>query len=240
MQDTRTDRPHHVAIIMDGNGRWAKKRHMPRVFGHKKGVETLKKITIRAHELGIKILTVYAFSTENWSRPEEEVNFLMKLPKEFFDSFLPEIMKHNVRVTTIGDPSRLPQETQALMQEGLDRTAANTGMILNIALNYGGRQELVHASQAIAQQVLEGQLDPSAIDEDLLSQYLMTHPLGDYQDPDLMIRTSGELRLSNFLLWQLAYSEFYFTDVLWPDFTPAEFDQAIEAYQKRQRRYGKV
>ena len=240
MQDTRTDRPHHVAIIMDGNGRWAKKRHMPRVFGHKKGVETLKKITIRAHELGIKVLTVYAFSTENWSRPEEEVNFLMKLPKEFFDSFLPELMKHNVRVTTIGDPSRLPQETQALMQEGLDRTAANTGMILNIALNYGGRQELVHASQAIAHQVLEGQLDPSAIDEDLLSQYLMTHPLGDYQDPDLMIRTSGELRLSNFLLWQLAYSEFYFTDVLWPDFTPAEFDQAIEAYQKRQRRYGKV
>lgn len=240
MQDTRTDRPHHVAIIMDGNGRWAKKRHMPRVFGHKKGVETLKKITIRAHELGIKVLTVYAFSTENWSRPEEEVNFLMKLPKEFFDSFLPELMKNNVRVTTIGDPSHLPQETQALMQEGLDRTAANTGMILNIALNYGGRQELVHASQAIAQQVLEGQLDPSAIDEDLLSQYLMTHPLGDYQDPDLMIRTSGELRLSNFLLWQLAYSEFYFTDVLWPDFTPAEFDQAIEAYQKRQRRYGKV
>lgn len=240
MQDTRTDRPHHVAIIMDGNGRWAKKRHMPRVFGHKKGVETLKKITIRAHELGIKVLTVYAFSTENWSRPEEEVNFLMKLPKEFFDSFLPELMKHNVRVTTIGDPSRLPQETQALMQEGLDRTAANTGMILNIALNYGGRQELVQASQAIALQVLEGQLDPSAIDEDLLSQYLMTHPLGDYQDPDLMIRTSGELRLSNFLLWQLAYSEFYFTDVLWPDFTPAEFDQAIEAYQKRQRRYGKV
>lgn len=240
MQDQWTNIPQHVAIIMDGNGRWAKKRHMPRVYGHKKGVETLKKIVIRAHELGIKVLTVYAFSTENWSRPEDEVKFLLKLPEDFFDSFLPELMANNIKVTAIGDAKRLPDETQALMQRGLDQTAHNTGMILNIALNYGGRQEIVKASQAIAQEVLEGRLDLADINEEQVGKHLMTKALGDNQEPDLMIRTSGELRLSNFLLWQVAYSEFYFTDVLWPDFTPQEFDQALAAYQKRQRRYGKV
>ncbi|MBG9985292.1 isoprenyl transferase [Facklamia sp. DSM 111018] len=232
--------PKHVAIIMDGNGRWAKKRMMPRVFGHRKGVETLKEIVIRANELGIKILTVYAFSTENWSRPEDEVNFLLNLPKDFFDSFLPQLNKNNVKVDYIGDANRLPEETQAIMQEGLAQTSKNTGMILNIALNYGSRQEITQAVQLIATKVAQGELMPNAIDEELIDAHLMTHFLGEYSAPDLMIRTSGELRLSNFLLWQLAYSEFYFTDILWPDFKPEQFDEAIIEYSKRKRRFGKV
>ncbi|MBG9980028.1 isoprenyl transferase [Facklamia sp. DSM 111019] len=232
--------PKHVAIIMDGNGRWAKKRMMPRVFGHRKGVETLKEIVIRANELGIKILTVYAFSTENWSRPEDEVNFLLNLPKDFFDSFLSQLNKNNVKVDYIGDANRLPEETQAIMQEGLAQTSNNTGMILNIALNYGSRQEITQAVQLIATKVAQGELIPNEINEELIDAHLMTRFLGAYSAPDLMIRTSGELRLSNFLLWQLAYSEFYFTDILWPDFKPEQFDEAITEYSKRKRRFGKV
>ncbi|MGX7108380.1 isoprenyl transferase [Facklamia miroungae] len=232
--------PQHVAIIMDGNGRWAKKRFLPRVMGHKKGVETIKKITIRAHQLEIKVLTVYAFSTENWARPEEEVNYLMSLPKDFFDSFMPELMQNNVKVTYIGNADPLPEETKAILDKAIEKTKENTGLILNIALNYGGRQELVEGIKAISQAVLNHDIKPEEINEDLISSTLMTQHLGDFSEPDLMIRTSGELRLSNFLLWQIAYSEFYFTDILWPDFSPADFDQAIEEYSKRQRRFGKI
>lgn len=232
--------PQHVAIIMDGNGRWAKKRLMPRFMGHRKGVETLKEIVMRANEIGVKVLTVYAFSTENWSRPEEEVNYLMNLPKDFFNSFLPQLMENHVKVTCIGQVEKLPAETHAIMREGIEKTANNQGMILNIALNYGSRQEITLACQEIARQVQEGSLKPADITEDTISQALMTSFLGDLAQPDLMIRTSGELRLSNYLLWQLAYAEFYFTDVLWPDFNSAEFDLAITAYNQRQRRYGKV
>ncbi|MCR8968787.1 isoprenyl transferase [Facklamia sp. 7083-14-GEN3] len=232
--------PNHVAIIMDGNGRWAKKRLLPRVMGHKKGVETIKKITIRAHQLNIKVLTVYAFSTENWARPKDEVNYLMALPKDFFDSFMPELMKNNVKVTYIGNADRLPEDTKKILNRAVEKTQDNTGLILNIALNYGGRQEIVQTIQDISQAVFRNEIKSEEITEDLVDQYLMTQHLKPYSNPDLMIRTSGEIRLSNFLLWQLAYSEFYFTDVLWPDFSTDDFDQAIAAYNKRQRRFGKI
>lgn len=232
--------PNHIAIIMDGNGRWAKKRMMPRVFGHKKGVETLKVITRRAHQLGLKVLTVYAFSTENWSRPSDEVNYLMNLPKDFFDSFLPELMENNVKVSCMGDLAKLPEETRKILDKGLNQTKDNTGLILNIALNYGGQQEITQAVKAIGKDLIDGKLTIETIDQALIQTYLMTAPLGSHADPDLIIRTSGELRMSNFLLWQLAYSEFYFTDILWPDFKAEDFDNAIEDYLKRQRRYGKL
>ncbi|MGF3214965.1 isoprenyl transferase [Facklamia sp. P12945] len=232
--------PNHVAIIMDGNGRWAKKRFLPRVMGHKKGVETIKKITIRAHQLKIKVLTVYAFSTENWSRPKDEVDYLMSLPKDFFESFMPQLMENNVKVTYIGNANRLPEETKKILDRAVEKTQDNSGLILNIALNYGGRQEIVQAIQSISQAVLKNEIKPEEITEELVDQSLMTQDLASYSNPDLMIRTSGELRLSNFLLWQLAYSEFYFTKVLWPDFSTEDFDQAIAAYSERQRRFGKI
>lgn len=240
MREQETHIPNHVAVIMDGNGRWAKKRFMPRVMGHRRGVETIKKITIRAHQLGIKVLTVYAFSTENWSRPEDEVNYLMSLPKDFFDSFMPELMENQVKVTYIGKADPLPPATREILDRAVEKTSNNQGLILNIALNYGGRLELVYAMQEIGLAIQQGQLKPQDVDEALITSHLMTQGLKELAEPDLMIRTSGELRLSNFLLWQLAYSEFYFTDVLWPDFNEKEFDKAIEAYSKRHRRFGKV
>lgn len=233
--------PRHIGIIMDGNGRWAKKRLQPRVMGHKAGMDALQEVTIKAAELGIEVLTVYAFSTENWSRPEDEVNFIMKLPIDFFDKYVPELVGHNVRVQIMGETHRLPKETLKAMERAIAKTATNTGLVLNFALNYGGRSELTLALRAIAEQVASGQLSPSQVSEDLISDYLMTAELPkEIRDPDLIIRTSGEQRLSNFLPWQAAYSEFYFTDVLWPDFRGAELEVAIDDYSNRHRRFGGI
>lgn len=227
--------PAHVAIIMDGNGRWAKKRAMPRVAGHHEGMKTVRKVTRFASDLGIKVLTVYAFSTENWKRPKTEIDFLMRLPVEFLGSFLPEMMERNVRVEMIGDPSLLPTHTQAALFEAMEETKHNTGLILNFALNYGSRSEMVSAVKNILQKVQDGQLQIDEIDEACMTSHLMTAHL---PEPDLLIRTSGEVRLSNFMLWQLAYTEFWFTDTLWPDFSEKTLLEAVENYQKRNRRYG--
>lgn len=232
--------PQHVAMIMDGNGRWAKSRLMPRTVGHKAGVDTIKRIAIHAHHLGIKLLTLYAFSTENWGRPSDEVNYLMNLPQVFFKAFMPELMKHQVKVETIGDIEKLPAATLNILKEAKEKTAQNTGLILNFAINYGGQEEIVQACRSIASQVQNGQLALSEIDAQKIQNELSTAKFGSLALPDLVIRTSGELRLSNFLLWQLAYSELYFTDTLWPDFKESDFDLAIDAYQHRQRRFGKV
>lgn len=230
--------PQHVAIIMDGNGRWAKKRMLPRIAGHKQGMEVVKTITIAASHLGVKVLTLYAFSTENWKRPQGEVSYLMKLPVDFFGTFVPELIKENVQVRVMGGIDALPKPTQKAVHDAIEDTKHNTGLILNFALNYGGRDELVQATQQIARQVQVGALDPAEIDATTISSNLMTANLGELADPDLLIRTSGEERISNFLLWQLAYSEMVFTDTLWPDFTAQTLQAAIAAYQGRDRRFG--
>ncbi|HEM9176743.1 TPA: isoprenyl transferase [Streptococcus agalactiae] len=233
--------PAHIGIIMDGNGRWAKKRLKPRVMGHKAGMDALQEVTIAASGLGVKVLTVYAFSTENWSRPDDEVKFIMNLPVEFFDKYVPELDKNNVRVQVIGDTHKLPKATYDAMQRACLRTKHNSGLVLNFALNYGGRSEITNAIKEIAQDVLEAKLNPDNITEDLVANHLMTNSLPYlYRDPDLIIRTSGELRLSNFLPWQSAYSEFYFTPVLWPDFKKDELHKAIVDYNQRHRRFGSV
>lgn len=233
--------PSHIGIIMDGNGRWAKKRLKPRVFGHKAGMDTLQEVTIVSSNLGVKILTVYAFSTENWARPEDEVKFIMNLPVEFFDHYVPKLHENNVKVQVIGDTSRLPQPTYQAMKNACEKTKHNSGLILNFALNYGGRAEITEAVKVIASEVSQGKLAIDAITEDTISQHLMTNQLPYlYRDPDLIIRTSGELRLSNFLPWQSAYSEFYFTPVFWPDFKEKELLQAISEFNNRHRRFGGV
>ncbi|MGT2888321.1 isoprenyl transferase [Streptococcus didelphis] len=231
--------PKHIGIIMDGNGRWAKKRLKPRVFGHKAGMDALQEVTIAASEYGVKVLTVYAFSTENWSRPQDEVKFIMNLPVEFFDKYVPELHKNNVRIQMIGETHRLPQETLQALNKAIQTTRQNSGLVLNFALNYGGRAEITNAVRLIAQDVLDANLNPGDITEDLIANYLMTDHLPYlYRNPDLIIRTSGELRLSNFLPWQSAYSEFYFTPVLWPDFKKAELIKALEEFNRRHRRFG--
>ncbi|MDT2767428.1 isoprenyl transferase [Globicatella sulfidifaciens] len=232
--------PQHVAIIMDGNGRWAKKRLMPRVAGHKRGVETIKRITKYANSKGIKLITLYAFSTENWGRPQDEVNFLMKLPGDFFSSFLPELIENNCRVECIGDITKLPEDTQNILNKAIAESAHCTGLVLNFAINYGGQQEMIQAIQAISQKVKEGAIEIDQIDEALVEDCLFTARYGAIAKPDLVIRTSGEQRLSNFLLWQSAYSELYFTDVLWPDFSERDFEEALVAFSNRNRRFGKV
>ena len=229
--------PKHIAIIMDGNGRWAKKRHLPRVAGHKEGMNTVKKITKEASKLGVQVLTLYAFSTENWKRPKEEVSFLMQLPIDFFDTFVPELIAENVKVQVMGKIEQLPEPTQKAVYNAIEQTKDNTGMILNFALNYGSRAEIVTAVQEVAKEVQAG-LAIDDIDEQLFAQHLLTGALGDNSDPDLLIRTSGEERISNFLLWQLAYSEFYFTDTLWPDFNEHDLQVAIHNFQQRKRRFG--
>ncbi|MDO4604086.1 MAG: isoprenyl transferase, partial [Limosilactobacillus ingluviei] len=208
--------PHHIAIIMDGNGRWAQKRHLPRVAGHKQGMQTVKTITIAASNLGVKVLTLYAFSTENWKRPSSEVNYLMQLPIRFFSTFVPDLVKNNVRVMVMGDIQRLPAKTQQAVNDAIADTANCDGMVLNFALNYGSRDEITRAVQEVAAAVQAGTISPEAIDEELVSQHLMTAPLGEFADPDLLIRTSGEERISNFILWQLAYSELEFVPEHWP------------------------
>ncbi|MFP3916219.1 isoprenyl transferase [Lysinibacillus telephonicus] len=227
--------PSHIAIIMDGNGRWAKKRAMPRIAGHHEGMKTVRKIARIADDLGINVLTLYAFSTENWKRPKTEVDYLMGLPEKFLNSFLPEIMERNIRVQMIGDKDALPANTQTALEEAMEKTKNNTGLILNFAMNYGSRSEIVKAFKDIMIEVSNGNLTIDSIDENTVNQYLMTSQL---PEPDLLIRTSGEVRLSNFMLWQLAYTEFWFTDTLWPDFDEQIFMEAIQAYQKRNRRYG--
>ncbi|MBO1510381.1 isoprenyl transferase [Metabacillus bambusae] len=229
--------PKHIAIIMDGNGRWAKKRALPRIAGHHEGMKVVRKITKQANDLGVKVLTLYAFSTENWKRPKTEVDFLMKLPEEFLNTYLPELIEENVQVRIIGDKNRLPAHTLRAVEKAMSDTANNKGLILNFALNYGSRAEIISAVQKITQDVKEGRIEETAINESLFSDYLMTQSL---HDPDLLIRTSGEIRLSNFMLWQLAYTEFWFTDVLWPDFNEQNLLQAIYTYQQRGRRFGGV
>lgn len=230
--------PNHIAIIMDGNGRWAKKRHLPRVAGHKEGMNTVKKVAIAASDLGVKVLTLYAFSTENWKRPQKEVSYLMQLPIRFFKTFVPDLVKHNVKVMVMGDTTQLPQATQKAVRDAIDDTSSCNGMVLNFALNYGGRDEIVRAVKKIASEVDDGSLSPNDIDEQTIAGHLMTSPLEKLADPDLLIRTSGELRLSNFLLWQIAYSEFVFTDELWPDFDGQSLKAAIAQFQHRNRRFG--
>lgn len=229
--------PGHIAIIMDGNGRWAKKRALPRIAGHHEGMKTVRKITREANRLGVKVLTLYAFSTENWKRPKPEVEFLMKLPDEFLGTYLPELIEQNVRVETIGNGESLPEHTKRAIRRAMDETAGNDGLILNFAMNYGSRAELTDAMKAIARSVGEGKLRPDEITEDMIGESLMTAHL---PEPDLLIRTSGEVRLSNFMLWQLAYTEFFFTDTLWPDFDEAALQEAIGVYQARNRRYGGI
>ncbi|MCZ2490850.1 isoprenyl transferase [Dellaglioa carnosa] len=232
--------PNHVAIIMDGNGRWAKKRHLPRIAGHKTGMDTVKTVTMAANDLGIKVLTLYAFSTENWKRPETEVNYLMSLPGTFFDKFVPELIEKNVKVNVMGYIDQLPNETKIAVRKAIEDTKNNTGMILNFALNYGGRAEIVTAMQEIAADATKGKIDVADITDKTIDQYLMTANLAPYNDPELLIRTSGEERISNFLLWQIAYSELVFTDTLWPDFSEDALKDAIFNYQKRDRRFGGI
>lgn len=229
--------PAHIAIIMDGNGRWAKKRFMPRLFGHKYGVETVRTVVKYCNKIGVKYLTLYAFSTENWNRPADEVNGLMDLLVTYLKSELDELHENGVKVNFIGHLEEMPPLAKAEMQRSMEKTAANEGLTLNLALNYGGRDEIRRGVQAIAQKVQNGSLSPEDITDEVISDSLYT---AGQSDPDLIIRTSGEIRVSNFLLWQLAYSEFYFTDVLWPDFNEKELDKAIEVYNQRNRRYGKV
>ena len=231
--------PKHVAIIMDGNGRWAKQRGVPRVAGHNAGMKAMKKIVDHSDKLGIKYLTVYAFSTENWKRSVEEVSGIFGLLVKYVNSELKELIANNVKVTVFGDYSMIPEDAKRSLEKTLDQTKDNTGLQFNIALNYGGRDEIKKAVCAIAEKVKAGELQPEDITEDVIGAHLYTGVNNyDCPDPELMIRTSGEIRLSNYLLWQTAYSEFVFTDVLWPDFTPEEFEKAIEEYQGRDRRFG--
>lgn len=227
--------PRHVAIIMDGNGRWAKRRSMPRSYGHRAGADTLKKIVAAAGELGIKVLTVYAFSTENWKRPDEEVSYIMKLMKEYLSKNLLELNEHNVRLHFIGDLSRLSPALCQAFDEAERNMAGNTGLILNVAVNYGGRLELAQAMQKLASDVKAGRLEPEDITEESLASYLYTAPENDV---DLLIRPGADKRVSNFLLWQMAYAEFWYTDLCWPDFTKETLIEAILAFQGRERRFG--
>lgn len=232
--------PNHVAVIMDGNGRWAKSRGLKRSLGHKAGMDQVKTIAKHANKRGVKALTVYAFSTENWKRPLDEVNYLMQLPVEFFDTFMPEIMEANIKVTMIGIPDKLPRKTKKVMENAIKETAGNTGMILNFAVNYGGRSEILAAAKELAKDIAAGKKNLHKVTEEDFEQYLMSSVLGEYQEVDYMIRTSGEERISNFMLWQNAYSEFYFSSLAWPDFNEKAFDEALAVYQKRQRRFGGV
>ncbi|MBC2577326.1 isoprenyl transferase [Peptostreptococcus russellii] len=229
--------PKHIAIIMDGNGRWAKSRMMPRTYGHKAGVETIRKVVEEAQRLGIKYLTLYAFSTENWKRPKDEVSALMKLLVTYLRKELAELDKNGVKINTIGNISKLPQVCVEELEKSKEKTKDNKSLVLTLALNYGGRADIIDAIKNICMDVQSSKLDINSIDEDLFSKYLDTK---DIIDPDLVIRTSGEQRLSNFLLWEVAYSEFYYTDIHWPDFDEEELQKAVYYYQKRDRRFGGV
>jgi undecaprenyl diphosphate synthase len=233
----RGDIPRHVAVIMDGNGRWARTRGLSRIEGHKEGIKSVRAAVETAGSLDIKTLTLYTFSSENWARPKAEVSALMSLLLRTIKNEVEELDEKNVRLMTIGDIDALPVAPRTGIRNTINRLSKNTGLVVNLALSYSGRQEIVDAVKRICEQVKNGDLSPQDIDEVLISRYMQTSEVGD---PDLMIRTSGEMRISNFLLWQLAYTELYITPTLWPDFRHDEFYTAIEAYQKRERRYGKV
>ena len=229
--------PRHVAIIMDGNGRWAKAKGKDRSFGHQEGVVSVRKIMDAVTQLGLKYLTLYTFSTENWNRPEEEVQALMSLLVSAIHRETPDMMKKNVRLTAIGDLSRLREDAYNTLQECIDTTSANTGTTLVLALSYSSRWEITRAARQLAQEVLEQKINPNDITEAMVSDHLTTKNI---PDPDLLIRTGGEKRISNYLLWQLSYAEFFFTDVFWPDFREEELYEAILYYQQRERRFGKT
>ncbi len=233
----RSRLPSHVAIIMDGNGRWAKKRLLNRVKGHEKGSETVRSIVRVSREIGIRHLTLYAFSTENWQRPKTEIGALMILLKKFLKNEARELQDNNIRLYAIGEIERLPADVQAALQETMGLTASNTGMQLNLALSYGGRSEIVRMVQSLVAEAADGRLSPREITPEMVASRLYTK---DIPDPDILIRTSGEMRVSNFLLWQIAYSEIFVTDTLWPDFNREEYLRILKAFQQRERRFGSV
>ena len=229
--------PRHVAVIMDGNGRWAKKRNLERSQGHVEGVNTVRKITEIASEIGVGYLTLYTFSTENWNRPKEEVDALMNLIVVAIERETPDLIKNNVRLTMIGDIERMPEFARKRLQKCMDDTSHCNGLVLNLALSYSSKWEILKAVKAIAEEVRDGKIAVEAIDDTLFGNHLTTRNI---PDPDLLIRTAGDLRISNFLLWQIAYSELYFTDIYWTDFTKDDFCRAIIDYQSRERRFGKT
>ena len=229
--------PRHVAVIMDGNGRWAKKRNLERSQGHVEGVNTVRKITEIASEIGVGYLTLYTFSTGNWNRPKEEVDALMNLIVVAIERETPDLIKNNVRLTMIGDIERMPEFARKRLQKCMDDTSHCNGLVLNLALSYSSKWEILKAVKAIAEEVRDGKIAVEAIDDTLFGNHLTTRNI---PDPDLLIRTAGDLRISNFLLWQIAYSELYFTDIYWPDFTKDDFCRAIIDYQSRERRFGKT
>ncbi|MEO1211118.1 MAG: isoprenyl transferase [Cyanobacteria bacterium J06638_20] len=236
--DLNRDRlPQHVAVIMDGNGRWAQRRGLPRIMGHRRGVDALKDLLRCCRDWGVGALTAYAFSTENWGRPLEEVDFLMTLFERILRQELREMMEEGVRIRFVGNLQALPPSLQVEIERSMQETTNNQGIEFTVATNYGGRQEIMHACRAIATQIQQGKIQPEDIDEALFEQHLYTRGI---TDPDLLIRTSGEMRISNFLLWQVAYAEIYVTETFWPDFDRAEFHQALSNYQQRDRRFGKL
>lgn len=235
--EAKASLPQHVAIIMDGNGRWAKQRHLPRIEGHRAGAESARVIIRTAGELGIKYLTLYAFSVENWNRPKEEVDALMKYLVHYLKSETSELNKNNVRLEVIGQIYRLPENVQEHLQKTITTLSKNNGLTLIMALSYGGRQEIIEAVRSIAKKTKAGQLDPADITEQVFAQHLYTR---QFPDPDLLIRTSGEMRVSNFLLWQISYAELVITPTLWPDFRKAQFYAALEEYVRRHRRFGGI
>jgi undecaprenyl diphosphate synthase len=234
-KEARDVLPRHVAIIMDGNGRWAKERRLPRIEGHRTGAESARTIIRAAGELGIKYLTLYAFSVENWNRPKEEVDALMKYLVHYLKTETPELNKNNVKLEVIGQIYRLPEAVQEHLRKSMATLSKNNGLTLIMALSYGGRTEIIDAVRAIGTEIRDGKLDPADINEELFSQHLYTR---NFPDPDLLIRTSGEMRVSNFLLWQISYTELVVTSTLWPDFRKPQFCEALEEYHRRHRRFG--
>jgi len=229
--------PRHIAIIMDGNGRWARKRLLNRINGHRKGMDAVKAVVTAAREVGVKYLTLYAFSTENWKRPHEEIKALMTLLGRYLKSELSMMMDNNIKLVAVGKIEDIPGKERGILQETIVKTAGNDGMVLNLALSYGGRDEILNSVRSLAMQVKSGEIEPHDITEDLFKENLLSVGM---PDPDLLIRTSGEMRLSNFLLWQSAYTELYFCDTLWPDYGKEDLLLAVKDYQSRERRYGKT
>jgi undecaprenyl diphosphate synthase len=227
--------PDHIAVIMDGNGRWAKNHSLKRIMGHQKGMDAVREVVKGCQDLGIKVLTLYAFSAENWRRPKSEIRALMSLLKLYINSEINQLHKNNIKVNAIGDLKKLPKDVYNLINEGVEKTKNNTGMVLNVALSYSGRDEILHAVSKIAEKIKANEMSVSDINENIFSNHLYTSGL---PDPDLLIRTSGELRVSNFLLWQIAYTELYVTDALWPDFKKKDLYKALLEYQHRKRRFG--
>lgn len=227
--------PQHIAIIMDGNGRWANKRGLPRIAGHQSGMKAIKRVATAANDMNVKVVTMYAFSTENWKRPREEVEFLMKLPREFLITGLGELIEKNVQVRMMGYYDQLPDYTVQALEEAVEKTKHHTGLILNFALNYGSQREIVEGVRNIAHKVQASEINIDAIDENMIHNHLLSNSL---PNPDLLIRTGGEMRVSNFMLWQIAYSELWFIDIYWPEFTEQHLMEAIIEYQRRTRRYG--